>query len=76
MFIESRKDEMRVAREQMWYNYWKDVYDKCLLLGKVYASEEYIDRFGTDDVVKCINEARHAKIEMDRYKDRIEEYTA
>ena len=66
------KDEIKVAMADMNFRFWKDEFDRQAMLLKVYASDEYIDRFGEHDAVDCLEKIRCAQSMMQHYKEQKE----
>lgn len=70
-----KKNEIKVAMADMWLLYWKDVLDKQAMLLKVYASDEYIDRFGEYDAIDSLEKIRYAQSMMKHYEDKKERWS-
>lgn len=69
------KNVIKVAMADMCRLYWKDVFDKQAMLLKVYASDEYIDRFGEHDAVDSLERIRYAQSMMQHYEDKKERWS-
>ncbi len=66
------KDEIKFVIADMNFRFWKDEFDRQAMLLKVYASDEYIDRFGEYDAVDCLEKIRYAQSMMQHYKEQKE----
>lgn len=71
---DERTREIKNAVADMNIGFWKDIFDKNAMLLKVYASDEYIDRFGDRDAVDCLQKIAHARSMMEHHQDRKERW--
>ncbi len=69
------KNEIKAALADMNMRFWKDIFDKQAMLLKVYASDEYIDRFGEHDAVDSLERIRYAQSMMHHYEEKKERWS-
>ena len=73
MMFRKGDDELKKEFAKTWPRYWKDERDRNLMKLKLYAGDEWIERFGPEEATGCLKRLEECQNRIDHYAHRVEE---